>query len=227
MPHRPSRPARPVLLPPGAMPRRGRAGSARSRFALLHALAHIELNAIDLAIDMAGRWGARMPASFTEDWLQVADDEARHFGMLTGLLAEAGGAYGDLPARDGLWEAAQATAQDLMARLAVVPQVLEARGLDVTPAMIARFEAQGDAIAAGVLSEILADEIGHVETGNRWFRHLCSESLSDPAETFRMLVNRHFRGPIKPPFNDSARRQAGLTMDWYSALGTDVSDFKP
>lgn len=227
MPDRPGRPARPQLLAPGAMPKRGRAGSARSRFALLHALAHIELNAIDLAIDMAGRWGPMMPAAFTDDWLQVADEEARHFGMLSALLSEAGGGYGDLPAHDGLWEAAQATAQNLMARLAVVPQVLEARGLDVTPAMIARFQAQGDTRAASALSEILADEIGHVETGNRWFRHLCSESLSDPAEMFRKMVNQHFRGPIKPPFNDSARRQAGLTTDWYSTLGTDVSAFKP
>jgi len=227
MPDRPGRPALPRLLAPGQMPKRGRAGSARSRFALLHALAHIELNAIDLAVDMAGRWGPTMPRAFTDDWLHVAHEEARHFGMLSALLAEAGGRYGDLPAHDGLWEAAQATAHNLMARLAVVPQVLEARGLDVTPAMITRFEAQGDSRAAAVLSAILADEIGHVQTGNRWFRHLCSESSSDPADMFRKMVNQHFRGPIKPPFNVSARRQAGLTTDWYSGLGTDVSVFRP
>ncbi len=227
MPDRPARPARPELLSPGAMPKRGRAGSARSRFALLHALAHIELNAIDLAIDMAGRWGPAMPAAFTNDWLKVADDEARHFGMLSALLADAGGAYGDLPAHDGLWEAAQATAHDLMARLAVVPQVLEARGLDVTPAMIDRFEAQGDTCTANVLIAILADEIGHVETGNRWFRHLCSESVSDPVLLFRTMVNRFFRGPIKPPFNVSARQQAGLTTDWYTMLGTGSPASKP
>ncbi len=231
MPERPARPARPVLRAAGAMPKRGRAGSARSRFALLHAVAHIELNAIDLAIDMAGRWGAEMPADFAADWLRVADEEAQHFTLLADLLEARGGAYGDLPAHDGLWEAARATSGELMARLAVVPQVLEARGLDVTPAMIDRFEAQGDAAAVAVLRRILADEIGHVRVGNRWFRHLCSESVSivplDPCETFRHLVSRYFRGAVKPPFNGSARLEAGLTTDWYSGLGTDVIAIKP
>lgn len=222
MPDRPARPARPELLAPGAMPKRGKAGSARARFALLHALAHIELNAIDLAIDMAGRWGPVMPPEFAGDWLRIADEEAQHFGLLQGLLRDSGGCYGDLPAHDGLWEAAQATADDLEARLAVVPQVLEARGLDVTPAMIERFEALGDAPAATVLARILADEITHVEAGNRWFRKLCSESVSEPAERFRTLVATHFRGAVKPPFNVSARRQAGLTTDWYSSLGGAV-----
>jgi uncharacterized ferritin-like protein (DUF455 family) len=218
-PDRPARPARPELLHPGAMPRRGRAGSPRARFALLHALAHIELNAIDLAVDIVARWGPAMPAGFTSDWLKVADEEATHFGLLADLLAAMGGGYGDLPAHDGLWEAAQATANDLEARLAIVPQVLEARGLDVTPPMIARFEAAGDAEAVAVLSRILADEIGHVETGNRWFRKLCSESVSKPEERFRQLVETHFRGAVKPPFNVSARLSAGLTTDWYSLLG--------
>jgi uncharacterized ferritin-like protein (DUF455 family) len=222
LPDRPGRPARPELLAPSAMPRRGRAGSARSRFALLHALAHIELNAIDLAVDMAGRWGAAMPAAFTDDWLRIADEEAQHFGLLEGLLQASGGCYGDLPAHDGLWDAARQTSGSLLARLAVVPQVLEARGLDVTPPMIARFEQQGDEEAVAVLKRILADEIGHVEAGNRWFRHLCSESVSDPAACFRQQVRLHFRGAIKPPFNDSARRKAGLTPDWYSTLGTVV-----
>lgn len=222
MPDRPARPARPELLPPGAMPKRGKAGSARARFALLHALAHIELNAIDLAVDMAGRWGPAMPPEFAGDWLRIADEEAQHFALLQGLLRDSGGRYGDLPAHDGLWEAAQATADDLEARLAVVPQVLEARGLDVTPAMIERFEALGDAPAATVLARILADEITHVEAGNRWFRQLCAESMSEPAERFRTLVATHFRGAVKPPFNVSARRQAGLTTDWYSSIGSAV-----
>lgn len=222
MPDRPARPARPLLLAPGAMPKRGKAGSVRARFALLHALAHIELNAIDLAIDMAGRWGPAMPAEFAADWLRIADEEAQHFGLLQGLLHASGGAYGDLPAHDGLWEAAQATAHDLEARLAIVPQVLEARGLDVTPAMIDRFEALGDTQAAAVLSRILRDEITHVEAGNRWFRKLCSESVSEPGERFRSLVATHFRGAVKPPFNVSARRQAGLTTDWYSSLPSAV-----
>ncbi len=222
MPDRPARPVRPRLLPPGAMPRRGKAGSARARLALLHALAHIELNAIDLAVDMAGRWGPAMPPAFAADWLRIADDEARHFALLQGLLEGGGGRYGDLPAHDGLWQAAEATAHDLEARLAIVPQVLEARGLDVTPAMIARFETLGDTATVDVLQQILADEITHVEAGNRWFRQLCSESVSEPAERFRTLVATHFRGTVKPPFNVSARGQAGLTMDWYSLLPTAV-----
>lgn len=138
MPDRPARPPHPELLPPSRMPKRGRAGSERSRIALLHALAHIEFNAIDLAWDAAGRFGGAMPRAFTDDWVAVADDEARHFGLLADRLSELGAGYGDLPAHDGLWEAAMATADDLLARLAVVPQVLEARGLDVTPATESR-----------------------------------------------------------------------------------------
>lgn len=222
MPDRPARPPRPQLLPPGAMPKRGKAGSPRARFALLHAVAHIELNAIDLAVDLAGRWGPAMPPAFTDDWLRIADEEAQHFTLLQGLLRASGGSYGDLPAHDGLWEAAQATAHDLEARLAIVPQVLEARGLDVTPAMIERFDAQGDTEATAVLTRILADEITHVEAGNRWFRKLCADSVSEPGERFRTLVATHFRGAVKPPFNVSARRQAGLTTDWYSLLPTAV-----
>ncbi|MGL6044699.1 MAG: ferritin-like domain-containing protein, partial [Sandaracinobacteroides sp.] len=218
-----ARPAQPELLPAGAMPKRGKAGSPRNRFALLHALAHIELNAIDLAIDLVARWGPGMPPAFTTDWLQIADEEAQHFELLQGLLQGMGGRYGDLPAHDGLWEAALATAGDLAARLAVVPQVLEARGLDVTPPMIARFKAAGDAEATAVLERILADEVGHVEAGNRWFRKLCSESVSEPCARFRLLVATHFRGSVKPPFNDSARLRAGLTMDWYTSLGSAVA----
>jgi uncharacterized ferritin-like protein (DUF455 family) len=222
VPDRPARPARPELLPPAAMPKRGKAGSARARFALLHALAHIELNAIDLAVDLVARWGATMPSDFTTDWLRIADEEAQHFALLQGLLRASGGSYGDLAAHDGLWEAAQLTANDLEARLAIVPQVLEARGLDVTPAMIARFEALGDTAAKAVLQRILTDEITHVEAGNRWFRKLCSESVSEPAARFRRLVATHFRGAVKPPFNVSARGQAGLTTDWYSMLPSVV-----
>lgn len=226
LPDRPARPARPELLPPARMPRRGKAGSPRARFALLHALAHIELNAIDLAVDMAGRFGPAMPPAFTADWLRIANEEAQHFLLVEGLLAAAGGAYGDLPAHDGLWEAALITRHDMLARLAIVPQVLEARGLDVTPAMIERFRQMDDAPAVAVLQRILTDEVGHVEAGNRWFRHACAESGCEPLLTFRHLVETWFRGPIKPPFNDSARHQAGLTTDWYSGLGSAVTDFK-
>lgn len=219
VPDRPARPARPELLAPAAMPRRKRAGSPAMRFALLHALAHIEFNAIDLAVDIAARWGGTMPRAFADDWLRIADEEAQHFLLVQGLLRAGGGEYGDLPAHDGLWEAAQLTANDLAARLALVPQVLEARGLDVTPAMIERFDAMGDTQAADVLRRILTDEIGHVEAGNRWFRELCAESVTEPSARFRALVTQLFRGAVKPPFNDSARRQAGLTTEWYTELG--------
>ena len=220
MPDVPARPARPELLPPNRMPKRGKAGSTRSRFALLHALAHIELNAIDLAWDIVGRFGAGLPRAFVDDWVRVGDDEARHFLLLDDRLRELGGGYGDLPAHDGLWQAAAATAHDLPARLAVVPQVLEARGLDVTPAMIARLSAAGDERSAQILEIIYRDEITHVAAGNRWFRWACDSNGSSPAETFRALVSAHFRGELKPPFNDLARSEAGLTPDFYHSLAT-------
>lgn len=216
VPDRPARPDRPRLLPPSEMPARRKGGSARGRFALLHALAHIEFNAIDLAADIVARFAADMPPDFTRDWLQVGAEEAAHFLAVAGLLAAAGGRYGDLPAHDGLWEAAEKTAGTLAARLAIVPLVLEARGLDVTPAMIARFEEASDDDAARVLRRIFADEIGHVATGRKWFEHLCHREGNPPAARFRALVKTYFKGSLKPPFNDSARLQAGLTPDWYS-----------
>lgn len=218
MPDTPARPDRPELLPPNKMAKRGKAGSERSRIALLHAVAHIELNAIDLAWDMAGRFGGSFPRSFADDWVRVADDEARHFLMVADRLVELGAAYGDLPAHDGLWQAAAATAHDVMARLAVVPQVLEARGLDVTPAMASRIAAAGDRRSAEILEQIYADEIGHVRTGNKWFRSACDSNGSSPASTFRALVSTHFRGELKPPFNDLARESAGMTTDFYRDL---------
>ncbi len=218
MPDTPARPAQPELLPPNKMRKRGKAGSARSRIALLHAVAHIELNAIDLAWDMVGRFGAGFARAFADDWVGVADDEARHFLMVADRLEELGACYGDLPAHDGLWQAAAATAHDAMARLAVVPQVLEARGLDVTPGMALRIGAAGDIRSAEILNQIYADEIGHVRIGNIWFRSACDSNGSPPAETFRTLVRAHFRGELKPPFNDLARESAGLTQDFYRDL---------
>lgn len=218
IPDVPARPARPELLPPNRMPKRGRGGSERGRFALLHALTHIELNAIDLAWDMVGRFGAGMPRAFVDDWVRVGDDEARHFLMLADRLAELGGAYGDLPAHDGLWQAASATAHDLAARLAVVPQVLEARGLDVTPATAERIARLGDMRSAEILEQIYKDEISHVAAGNFWFRWTCKLNDRPPAETFRRLVRSHFRGELKPPFNDLARCEAGMTPDFYHDL---------
>ncbi len=215
-PDTPARPARPELLPPSRMPKRGRAGSARTRVAMLHAVAHIELNAIDLAADVLARFATACPRGFADDWARVLDEEAQHFALLADRLESLGAAYGDLPAHDGLWEAARATAHDLPARLAIVPQVLEARGLDVTPAMITRFDASGDAQSAAILARILEDEVGHVAVGHRWYCWAVGGCAS--AETFHGHVRANFRGLLKPPFNDSARGQAGLSPEWYRPL---------
>jgi uncharacterized ferritin-like protein (DUF455 family) len=218
MPARPARPSQPALLPPNRMPKRGRAGSERSRLALLHALAHIEFGAIDLAFDMAGRFGAEFPRSFVDDWLSVGADEALHFALLDRRLRALGACYGALPAHDGLWEAAAETAHDAGARLAVVPMVLEARGLDVTPATIAAFERAGDARSAAILGRIYRDEIRHVGIGTAWFKIWCESRAVAPAPEWQRLVRRHFRGAVKPPFNDSARGQAGLSRDFYAGV---------
>lgn len=221
MPERPARLERPALLPPNRMPKRGRAGSERSRIALLHALAHIELGAIDLAFDMAGRFGAGLPRGFVDDWLSVGADEAMHFALLDRRLRALGSDYGALPAHDGLWEAAAATAHDPLARLAVVPMVLEARGLDVTPATMAAFERAGDARSAAILGRIYRDEIRHVAAGTRWFLAGCESRKLPPVEHWQALVRAHFRGAVKPPFNDSARGEAGLSRDFYLGVAAE------
>jgi uncharacterized ferritin-like protein (DUF455 family) len=215
MPDRPARPDRPELLPPNRMPKRGKAGSERSRIALLHALAHIEFGAIDLAFDMAGRFGAGFPPRFVEDWLSVGADEAMHFALLDRRLRALGAHYGALPAHDGLWEAAAETASDVAARLAVVPMVLEARGLDVTPATVAAFERVGDTRSAAILGRIYRDEIRHVGVGTAWFKIVCESHNIPPVPEWHRLIRAHFRGIVKPPFNDSARHQAGLSRDFY------------
>ncbi|ABS64876.1 protein of unknown function DUF455 [Parvibaculum lavamentivorans DS-1] len=218
MPDRPNRPGRPELLLPRDMPRRSFKG-ARGRIALLHSLAHIELNAIDLAFDMAGRFAAMdLPRAFFDDWVSVGDDEARHFSMLQTRLAALGASYGDLPAHDGLWQAAEETSHDLLARLAIVPMVLEARGLDVTPGMIARLKLAGDTESAGILETIYTDEQNHVRAGARWFAFLCQERGLGPEETFHRLVREHFKGLLKPPFNEEARSNAGLSQNFYMPL---------
>jgi len=224
MPDRPARPAYPELLAPAHMPKRRRAGSERGRIAMLHALAHIEFGAIDLAFDMAGRFGAGFPRAFADDWFGVGADEAIHFALLDRRLRALGAHYGALPAHDGLWEAAAATAGDALARLAVVPMVLEARGLDVTPALVAAFERAGDARSAAILERIYKDEIRHVAAGTRWFRFGCEASGFAPVSHWRDLVRRHFRGRLKPPFNDSARDQAGLSREFYQGVaGVELS----
>ena len=218
MPDQPARPARPELLPPNRMPKRGRGGSERGRIALLHALAHIEFSAIDLAFDAAGRFGAQFPRTYVDDWLSVGADEAMHFAILDCRLKALGSQYGALPAHAGLWESAAETAHDPAARLAVVPMVLEARGLDVTPETVARFEAAGDMASARILHRIYTDEIRHVGFGAKWFGYLCANAGIPPAPEWQRLVGRFFRGVIKPPFNDSARQSAGLTRDFYEPI---------
>jgi uncharacterized ferritin-like protein (DUF455 family) len=223
MPDDPPRPDRPALLPPNRMPKRGRAGSERSRLAMLHALAHIEYAAIDLAFDCAGRFGEGMPPGFVDDWLGVGADEAMHFVLLARRLRDLGSGYGALPAHAGLWEAAGKTRDDRLARLAVVPMALEARGLDVTPATVDRFRAAGDERSARILSRIYTDEIRHVRTGTKWFESCCAGIQQPPAELWQSLISRHFQGVVKPPFNDSARAQAGLTLDYYGSLAALTS----
>ncbi|WP_299329172.1 ferritin-like domain-containing protein [Parasphingopyxis sp.] len=218
MPDRPARPDRPELLPPSQMPRRGKGGSERGRIAMLHALAHIEFVAIDLAFDMVGRFGDAFPSEFTDDWMRVGAEEAMHFALLDRRLASLGSGYGALPAHDGLWESAEATAHDPLARLAIVPMVLEARGLDVTPATIERFERAGDSASARILARIMDDEVRHVAFGVKWFESRCKTLDIAPHQTWQTLVERYFGGRLKPPFNDSARRQAGLTRDFYMTL---------
>ncbi len=220
MPDYPVRPIAPALLPPNQMPKRRRGGSDRGRIALLHALAHIEYSAIDLAFDLIGRFGDAFPREFVADWLSVGADEAMHFAILDRRLKQLGSFYGDLPAHAGLWESAYETRHDAAARLAVVPMVLEARGLDVTPATVARFEQQGDAISAKILNRIYTDEIRHVRAGTKWFEYSCQQAGLLPVFTWQRLVKSHFRGTLKPPFNDSARLKASLTRDYYGPIAS-------
>ena len=220
-PARPARPVKPALLPPRDVPRRRITTNHSGRIALLHAIAHIELNAIDLALDMACRFIAQnLPRDFYSDWLGVADDESRHFLMLSVRLAALGASYGDLPAHDGLWQAADSTKNDLLARLAIAPLVLEARGLDVTPAMIDKLTAAGDDDSAAALHIIMTDEVGHVAVGKRWFDFVCGLNRLDPVSSWHKLVTQYFHGELKPPFNVAARHAAKFSAAFYGPLAT-------
>jgi uncharacterized ferritin-like protein (DUF455 family) len=205
----PGRPKRPPLVAPRDLAQRG-LGSVDGRVALIHAVAHIEFNAINLALDAVYRF-RDLPLDYYADWLRVAADEARHFELLQARLADLGHAYGDFPAHNGLWDAACRTADDCLTRMALVPRVLEARGLDVTPGMIARLRDVGDHETVAVLEVILAEEVAHVAAGTRWFRHCCASAGVDPESTFLDLLRR-FEAPIRPPFNRTARAQAGFTL---------------
>ena len=220
LPDRPAWPARPELLAPRDMPKRGKGGSERGRIALWHALAHIEFVAIDLALDIVGRFGAEMGREFADDFLSVAADEAMHFALLERKLRSLGSCYGALPAHAGLWQAAEATRHDVAARLAIVPMVLEARGLDVTPATLDRVRSQGDTTGVNILQRILDDEIRHVGFGTKHFIAFCNAHRLHPQNHWKTLVKSHFRGAIKPPFNDSARLAAGLSRDFYQSLAS-------
>ncbi len=207
----PGRPPRPLLVRPRDLPRRkptSRAGLA----VLFHALTHIEFNAINLALDAVYRFRA-MPDAFRGDWLRVADEEASHFTLLREHLRTLDHDYGDYPAHDGLWEMACDTAYDCLARMALVPRCLEARGLDVNPGIQARLREAGDEVGVGLLEIILRDEIGHVAIGNRWFHNLCEQRGLAPMPTFDALVARHMKGRLRGPFFREARLSAGFTAD--------------
>ena len=217
-PLRPARPALPELLSPRDMPRR-RPGSPTGRIALLHAVAHIELNAVDLHWDIIARFAhVPMPLGYYDDWVRAADDEAKHFNLMCDCLEGLGSHYGALPAHEGMWRAAEDTKDDLMGRLAVVPMVLEARGLDVTPGMIALFEKAGEEAPIAALKTIYAEEVSHVAYGSKWFNCLCGRDGLDPKEAFHSLVRRYFHCTLKPPFNEEKRAEAGLPPDFYWPL---------
>jgi uncharacterized ferritin-like protein (DUF455 family) len=212
----PGRPPRPRLVHPRELPRRG-FGSAEGRAAFIHAVAHIEFNAIDLAWDAVYRFRG-MPADYYADWVGVAADEARHFGLLRARLREHGHDYGDFDAHNGLWEMAEKTAHDGLARMALVPRVLEARGLDVTPGMIVKLRQLGDEATVAILELILREEVAHVAAGSRWYRWHCDRAGVDPASRFRALLREYAGGVLHGPFNREARLAAGFDAEELAGL---------
>jgi len=215
----PGQPQHPVLILPHKVPRR-RADTLAGRAALIHALTHIEFNAINLALDAAHRF-AGMPSAYYADWLRVADEEALHFDLLNTHLATLGHTYGDFPAHNGLWEMALKTAHDPLVRMALVPRVLEARGLDAAPLIVDKLKAANDLRMVEILAIIERDEIGHVAIGSHWFGWLCAARGLEPETTFRQLLVDYDAPPLKPPFNLAARRQAGFSeseLDWLNRL---------
>jgi uncharacterized ferritin-like protein (DUF455 family) len=212
-PERPARPAKPELLAPREMPRRST--GPKGLIALVHALAHIELNAVDLAWDIIARFASDdLPRGFYDDWVAVAQEEAEHYDALAKRLQRLGVAYGDLPAHDGLWLAAAKTADDLAARLALIPMTLEARGLDTTPQTTDKLRQTGDTDTAAILDVIYADEIKHLAVGVHWFEHLCKAQNHDPHARYLELINTRFPGGLKAPFNMPAREKAGMGVKY-------------
>lgn len=212
----PGRPARPELVHPRQVKQR-KLSSEAGRRALLHAVAHIEFNAINLALDAVYRFRG-MPDGYYGDWLKVASEEAAHFALLRERMRELNCAYGDLPAHNGLWEQACKTDNDVMVRMALVPRVLEARGLDVTPGMIERLQAAGDDATVAILETILREEIGHVRIGSHWFRYCCEQRGLEPEATFRRLLREVMGAPLRGPFYTEARLQAGFTAEEMEQL---------
>ncbi len=210
------RPQRPALVHPRRVARRG-LGSIEGRAAFLHAIAHIEFNAVNLAWDAVYRFRDQ-PREYYSDWVRVAAEEARHFAMLRRRLNALGADYGDYDAHDGLWTMAQRTADDVLVRMALVPRVLEARGLDVTPAMIDKLLQAGDHRSAAVLKLILRDEVGHVRIGSRWFAHACAGRNLDPQATFSKLLGDYLDHPPHGPFNRAARLAGGFTAEELAML---------
>ena len=221
-PTTPGKPNKPELVPFSEVKRR-RLGSEQGRIALLHAIAHIEFNAINLAADMVARFAYDTRIAdgdrhkFISDWVQVCADEARHFGMIEARLSELGSHYGAHTAHNGLWEAAVSTMNDVAARLAIAPMVLEARGLDVTPGMIEKLTSAGDTQSADIFQIIYDEEIAHVAAGAHWFHHICARESRDPQAYFKNLVKTHYKGNLKPPFNVAARTKAGLPAEFYQS----------
>lgn len=205
----PGRPERPELVPPRLVGRRSMV-TVEGRAMLIHALAHIEFNAVNLALDALWRFPG-MPEAYYADWLRVAREEAYHFSLLSSHLAVLGYRYGDFPGHDSLWEMVEKTRGDILARMALVPRTLEARGLDAIPPLRAKLAQAGDMAAAAILDIILRDEVGHVEIGNRWYLHLCQQRGLEPVSTYDELTGRYKAPVLKGPFNIEARRQAGFT----------------
>lgn len=207
----PGRPEKPELVPPRELNRR-KATSKTGHAALIHSICHIEFNAINLAWDAVYRF-QDMPDAFYDDWVKVAKEEACHFELLSEHLAALGYAYGDFTAHNGLWESALLTAFDPMVRMALVPRVLEARGLDVTPGIVKKLKAVGDDKAVEILAIVHRDEIGHVKTGTRWFRYLCEKRKLNSEEVFKDLINQYMKGRLRGPFDLDVRKRAGFTEE--------------
>ncbi|WP_341369062.1 ferritin-like domain-containing protein [Yoonia sp. BS5-3] len=219
----PARPDKPELLNPRDVPHR-KPGSTAGQIALLHAVAHIELNAVDLHWDIIARFSdTKLPLGFYDDWVKSADEESKHFNLMCDCLEDMGSFYGALPAHAGMWRAAEDTAHDLMGRLAVVPMVLEARGLDVTPGMIDVFKRAKLSGAVAALEVIYAEEVHHVAYGSKWFHFLCGRHDLDPTGVFHDLVRKYFHGGLKPPFNEEKRAEAGIPPDFYWPLANEHS----